>query len=62
MKGFKTVAFGLLLAGISVLSNAEMQQFVAENLPALGGFVGTATVVLRALTSSSIFTKSAPDA
>jgi hypothetical protein len=53
-KGFKTVAFGVLLAALAVFSNAEMQQFVAEHLPEVGGFVGTIVVILRALTNSPI--------
>ena len=55
MKGFKTVAFGVCLALISIFSNAEMQTFVAENLPAVGGITGTLVIVLRALTGSSVF-------
>jgi hypothetical protein len=53
--GFKTVAFGVLIALIAVFSSAEMQVFFAENLPMVGGFVGTAIVILRAITNSSIF-------
>lgn len=53
--GFKTVIFGLLIAGISILSNAEMQAFISANLPWVGSGVATAIVILRALTSSAIF-------
>lgn len=55
MKGFKTVTFGVLLALLSVFSNAEMQQFVSENLPTIGGFTGTIVVILRAITDSPMF-------
>jgi hypothetical protein len=55
MKGFKTVAFGVALALISIFSNAEMQAWVATNLPVVGGLTGTLVVVLRAITTSSIF-------
>lgn len=55
MKGWKTVVFGAALALTSILSNPEMQVFVSENLPWLGGIAGAIVVGLRALTSSSIF-------
>ncbi len=45
MKGFKTVIFGVLIALIALFSNAEMQDFFAENLPAVGSVTG----VLRVL-------------
>ncbi len=54
-KGWKTVAFGVLLALISVFSSAEMQSFVAEYLPWIGGILGALVVFLRAITSSPIF-------
>lgn len=57
MKGFKTVIFGLALALIAVFSNAEMQAFIAENIPAVGGSIGTIVIILRALTTSTIFKK-----
>lgn len=57
MKGYKTVIFGLLIALTSVLSNADMQAFVGEHLPYLGGLVGTMIVILRAVTSSPVFQK-----
>ncbi len=53
--GFKTVAFGVLIALIAIFSSPDMQAFFAENLPWLGGLVGTIIVVLRAVTDSSIF-------
>jgi len=63
MKGFKTVAFGILIAAISILSNHEMQTFIAQHLPEVGSMIGTAIVVLRAVTSSAIFnTKGKNDA
>lgn len=57
MKGFKTVIFGVLLALISILSNAEMTAFFAEHLPVVGSAVGAVVVILRAITSSPIFKK-----
>ncbi len=57
MKGFKTILFGILLVLTSVFSNAEVQTFVAENLPAVGSAIGTIVIVLRAITSSGIFGK-----
>jgi len=60
VKGFKTILFGVLVAAISVLSNPEMQAFVAEHLPEVGGMIGTAIVVLRAVTTSAIFKKDEP--
>lgn len=57
MKGFKTITFGVLLALISIFSNEEVIQFVAENFPAVGTSLGTAVIILRAVTSSAIFKK-----
>lgn len=62
MKGFKTVAFGLMIAALSILSNPEMQQFIAANIPAVGGSIGTAIIILRAVTKSPIFKNGKPDA
>ena len=57
MKGFKTVAFGVLVALLSLLSNAtpEWQAFVAAHIPVLGSITGVLVVVLRAITDSPIF-------
>jgi len=55
MKGWKTVAFGVLLAAISVLSNADMQAFIAAHIPAIGGVLGVLVIALRAVTSTDIF-------
>ena len=57
MKGFRTIAYGLLIAGLALLSNDAMVAFFAEHLPWVGGFVGTGIVALRALTNSPIFKK-----
>lgn len=57
MKGMKTVAFGVLTAALSLLSGPEMQAWVAEYLPFVGGGLGVAVVWLRYLTSSPIFKK-----
>ncbi len=55
LSGWKTVTFGLILALLSVFSNAEMTAWFAENLPAVGGSVGVIVVLLRAITNSDIF-------
>lgn len=57
MKGLRTVVLGILIALISVFSNADMQAFISEHIPAIGGSIGTAVIVLRAITTSSIFKK-----
>ena len=57
MTGWKTVAYGLLIALTAALSSAELQQLISENIPVVGGAIGTGIVILRALTSSSIFKK-----
>ncbi len=57
MTGWKTVAYGLLIAITAALSSAELQQLISENIPVVGGAIGTGIVILRALTSSSIFKK-----
>ncbi len=53
--GFKTVAFGVLVALIAIFSSPDMQAFFAEYMPWVGGLVGTVIVILRALTNSTIF-------
>ena len=60
MNGFKTVIFGAALALIAVFSSVEMQAFIAAHIPSIGGIIGTAVVVLRAVTNSGIF-KPAPE-
>lgn len=55
MKGYKTVIFGVLLAVTSVLSNADMQAFIAAHVPAIGGSIGAIVIGLRAISTSSIF-------
>lgn len=57
MRGYKTVIFGVLLAASAAVSDASMQAFIAEHIPAAGMAIGTAVIVLRALTSSAIFKK-----
>ena len=57
MKGWKTVALGILIAVLAALSDADMQAWVSQNLPWVGGGVGTAIIILRALTTSAIFEK-----
>lgn len=55
MKGWKTVAFGVILALISVFSNQEMVNFITDHFPWVGGSVGTVIVALRFLTTTPIF-------
>lgn len=57
IKGFKTVFFGVLLALLSIFTNEDMAKWVAENLPWVGGGIGTIVVILRALTNSPMFKK-----
>ena len=57
IKGWKTIVYGLLIAVLSVVSSNDMQAFVGEHLPAIGGLTGTAIIILRALTDSPIFQK-----
>ncbi len=55
IKGFKTVAFGVMTAALSLLSGPEFAAWVGENLPWVGGALGAAVVWLRYLTSSPMF-------
>ncbi|KKL90576.1 hypothetical protein LCGC14_1903260 [marine sediment metagenome] len=59
MKGWKTIAFGILVAVLGALSSADMQSWVLENFEWTTGGLGTIIVILRALTTSSIFKKEA---
>ena len=59
MKGWKTVAFGVLVAALGALSDTDMQSWVLENFEWTAGGLGTIIVILRALTTSSIFKKEA---
>ena len=55
MKGWRTVLFGVLVALTSMLASPDMQAFIASHIPGLGAVVGTLIVILRALTTSTIF-------
>ena len=57
IKGFKTVAFGVLTAVLSLFSSPDMQAWVAEYLPFVGTALGVAVVWLRYLTNSPMFKK-----
>lgn len=57
MKGFKMVAYGIILVLLSVFSSEEMRQFFAEHLPWIGSSAGAIVIVLRAITSTPIFKK-----
>ena len=59
VKGFKTTAFGVLIAALAVFSSPEMQTFFAEHMKMIGGGVGTIIVILRVLTDSPMFKKAA---
>lgn len=61
MGGFKTVIFGVLLALTAIFSTPEMQAFISENIPAVGGAIGTIVVILRFLTASPIFSSAKGD-
>lgn len=54
-KGFKTVVFGAAIGLIALFSSPEVQAFIAQHIPAIGGTVGGLVIVLRAITSSAIF-------
>ena len=56
MKGWRTVLFGVFIGLTAILASPEMQAFIAAHIPGLGAVVGTIIVILRALTTSSIFT------
>ncbi len=55
IKGWRTFSFGLIVALTSVLSSPDVQAFVSEYLPAVGGGIGGAIMFLRWLTASPIF-------
>ena len=57
VKGYKTIAFGLLTAALAVFSSPDMQAFFAEHMDFIGAGVGTIIIVLRALTDSPMFKK-----
>lgn len=57
MKGFKTTAFGVLTAAVSLLSGPEMTAWIAEYLPWVGTGVGLVVVWLRYVTDSPMFKK-----
>ena len=52
MKGFKTIALGVLIAGVAALSSPEMQAYVAEHFEAAGATIGFLVVLMRAFTNS----------
>jgi hypothetical protein len=55
MKGWRTIAFAVVISLIGIFSNDEVQIFVAANLPWLSPLVGAIVVGLRAITTSPIF-------
>jgi len=57
MKGFKTLSFAALVALASFLASPEVAQYVAENLPEVGGGLAMAIAFLRFLTNSPMFKK-----
>ena len=59
MKGWKTIAFGILVAVLGALSSADMQTWIIENFEWASGGLGTAIIILRTLTTSPIFKKGA---
>ncbi len=54
-KGWKTIVFAALVAAASFLASDEVAQWVAQNLPEVGGGLAGAIAVLRWLTTSPIF-------
>ena len=55
MKGLRTALYGLVIALTAVFSSADVQAFIAEHIPSIGGAIGIGIIILRAVTSSSIF-------
>ena len=56
-KGWKTVAYGVLIGLLGLLTNEDMAAFLAEHVKWIGPLIGTGVVVLRAVTSSPVFEK-----
>jgi len=54
-KGWKTIIFGVLVGATAALSSPELQAFISQHIPEVGSALGVAIIVLRALTTSSIF-------
>lgn len=57
MKGWKTIVFAGLVALTSFFASPEVAQFVADNLPEVGGGLAVVIAVLRAITNSPIFNR-----
>ena len=57
--GYKTLVFAGLVAFTSFLASPEVAQYVADNLPLVGGGLATAIAVLRIITSAPVFNKTA---
>jgi len=55
MKGFKTFGYGILIALIAVISDETVKTFVNENFATVGSVLGGLVILLRSVTSSSIF-------
>lgn len=53
--GYKTLVFAGLVAVTSFLAGPEVTVWVAENLPWVGGGLGTVIAVLRVVTKSAWF-------
>ena len=53
--GWKTVVYGAAIALTAVFSSPDVQVFISNNIPAIGGVVGLGVVILRTITSSPIF-------
>jgi hypothetical protein len=57
MQGFKTFAFGITLVLLGGLQSQEFTDFVAQHPGGFSSAVGTIIIVLRFLTTTSIFKK-----
>lgn len=55
LKGWKTFVSGIVIAALAVFSNPDMQAFIAAHIPSIGGGIGALVIILRAITSTSIF-------
>lgn len=55
MKGLKTILYGIAIMALSAFSDQAVADFVAEHLPWVGGGLGLGVIILRAITTSSVF-------
>ena len=61
-KGWKTVVYGILLGVIALISatNSDFYNFLSAHVSGFAGIASVITIVLRAVTDSSIFKSTPP--